>query len=283
MGHPALKLIDVCVNLLNSQFNNDREAVLKRAAEAGVSGILVVATDLAASTAAIESVAANHASSNSPRLLATAGIHPHDVAELPPDWQVQLATLAHQPEVCAVGETGLDFYRNFSPRDAQINAFAQQIALAVNLQKPLFVHDRESDGEVLRQLQQHTPLPPVLIHCFTGTGDELEAYLAAGFSIGITGWIADERRGQNLRELIRQIPLERLVIETDAPFLKPHNAPGNFLMQHNLPGRLKRRNEPALLGSVLTAIAALREESTEDIARATTANAQRLFGFSDPA
>ncbi len=269
-------LFDVCVNLLNSQFNSDREAVIERAHNAGVGKLLITATNLATSTQAI-------VWSQPPSRWCTAGIHPHDATDLPPTWLEELTHLAQHKHVVAVGETGLDFYRNFSPRTLQIEVFDQQIGLAARLGKPLFVHDRDSKGEVYQRLQKAGDLPPVLIHCFTGTRADLEAYLAAGFYIGITGWVADPRRGDTLRELVPHIPLERLVIETDAPFLKPHNTPADFLDDHNLPAKFKRRNEPALLPRVLEAITHLRPESAAEVARATADNAAILFGLQDSA
>lgn len=267
-------LTDICVNLLNSQFREDTHELLSRAADHGVSRILITATDLKSSQAAQTWC--------TPGLrYCTAGIHPHDAKALPDDWQRRLEALATQNCVRAVGETGLDFNRNFTPREQQLGVFEHQISLAQSINKPLFVHDRESDGEVLACLMHaasRAPLPAVVIHCFTGTEAELMNYLEAGFYIGITGWIADVKRGAELRRLVRKIPLERLLLETDAPFLRPHNAPATFWEEHGIM-HFKRRCEPALLRYVLSTIADEREESPDVIAHATTTNAVRLFGF----
>lgn len=265
-------LIDICVNLLNGQFREDTEAIIARAAAAGVARFVITGTDLDSSRRALEWCTHGRR--------ATAGVHPHDAGDLPADWLEQLHAIASDERVCAVGETGLDFNRNYTPQAAQRAVFDAQIELAQALGRPLFVHDRESNGEVLQRLlaaSQRAPLPPVVIHCFTGTADELDAYLEAGFYIGITGWICDERRGDQLRGLVPRIPLERLLLETDAPFLRPHNAPPDFADRHGLSGRHRKRNEPALLPSVLAGVAACRDEPESVIAAATTRNAETLF------
>lgn len=268
-------LVDVGVNLLNGQFGRDRDAIITRAQAAGVAGLLIIATDLETTAQAI-------ALSTSSSLRCTAGVHPHDAARVDDDWQQRLRRLAARPQVCAVGETGLDFNRNYSPPAQQLEVFAAQIAIAQSLDKPLYVHDRESRGELLRLLEGAGQLPPVLVHCFTGTEAELEAYLAAGFHIGITGWVTDPRRGETLRELVPRIPLDRLLIETDAPFLRPFNVPSTWSSEHGLTSRFKRRCEPAMLPYVLECIAQLRQQDTATIAAATSANARRLFDIGPP-
>ena len=265
-------IVDVGVNLLNRQFHHDCDAVIARARAAGVGGMLITATDLESCVCAI-------AQCTSPDLLCTAGIHPHDAGTAEQDWLQRLSALAQNPVVRAIGETGLDFNRNYSPRDTQIDFFRVQIALAQDINKPLFVHDRDSGGEVLNQLRQAGSLPGVVIHCFTGSAEELQRYLAEGYYIGVTGWITDPKRGATLRELVSVIPLNRLLLETDAPFLRPHNTPAEFVSDHNLPANRKRRNEPALLNYVLDAIAEHRSEPKAEIVAATTLNASHLFGF----
>ncbi len=267
-------LVDTCVNLLNGQFRRDREAVVMRAREQGVRQIIITATDL-------ESAAAAQALADPPHSYCTAGVHPHDVDKVCTEvWQDRLIELARHDAVVAVGETGLDFNRNYSQRDHQIDAFKAQIALAKAIDKPLFVHDREAAGTVLACLLEQQPLPDVVIHCFTGTQSELTAYIDAGFYIGITGWIADKRRGNELREIVHQIPVDRLLIETDAPFLLPQNL-GEAKNTTLVPVKGKR-NEPALLPFVLRAIASVRDEDYASLARATTANARRLFNLAVP-
>ncbi len=265
-------MIDICVNLDSRQFNRDRDAVLERAWACGVEALIITATDIASTRTAINW-------SSPERLRCTAGVHPHHAAEVDPHWEETLAQLAAHPAVCAIGETGLDFNRNFSPREDQLSVFATQIALARRLAKPLFVHDRDSEGEVLRQLQAAGPLPPTVIHCFTGNAADLRSYLSAGFYIGITGWVADDKRGQALRALVPEIPLERLLLETDAPFLRPHNVPDTWPEEHGVLRKYKRRNEPALLGYVCEAVADCYGVSAARVAQATSDNAKKLFSL----
>lgn len=266
-----MNLTDICVNLSNNQFKLDRKEVLQRAVEHDVSRFIVVGTDLASSRFCLD-----WAEERSD-VFASAGIHPHDADEAPVAWQQEIEALAEHPKVVAIGETGLDFNRNYSSRANQIICFEAQIAIAEKLQMPLFVHDRESDGLVLEKLRAFSQPAAVVIHCFTGTESELLAYLEAGFSIGITGWICDRRRGTALREMVHRIPLDRLLVETDAPFLRPHNIPADWLDRHQLGDQYKRRCEPAHLRFVVEAIAEHRSESFSEIAKATHENANRLF------
>ncbi len=268
-------LVDVGVNLLNGQFRRDRDAVVQRARQAGVDDMLIIATDLDSSMQAIELGGVLG-------MRCTAGVHPHDAAAVTPGWQDQLRQLATEPRVCAVGETGLDFNRNFSPPTVQREVFAAQIQIAQQVDKPLYVHDRESQGELMQILGTAGLLPPVLVHCFTGTAAELESYLQAGFYIGITGWVTDPQRGAALRDLVTHIPTERLLLETDAPFLKPFNTPEDWPGQHGLGSRYKRRCEPAMLPYVLQMMARLRQQDVAELAAATRANAERLFGMGQP-
>ena len=257
-------MIDIGVNLLHAQFDADRDAVLERARAHGVQLILT-------STSIEETRRAIAYCNDYPdtTLGCTAGVHPHDAGGADADWLTVLADYARQRPVHAIGEAGLDYFRNFSPREAQRAVFGAQIELAVATDKPLFVHDRDSGGETLELLHQHGAVSrDVVIHCFTGTEADLEAYLDAGYMIGITGWVCDRRRGESLRALIPRIPLHRLMIETDAPYLRPHNAP---------PDEHGRRNEPALLPYVVTQLAELYGESAETISAATAANARRFF------
>lgn len=268
-------LTDIGVNLLNGQFDNDRDAVIERARAAGVTRMLITCTDLAESR-----LGRQFCSAHPDGFWCTAGVHPHNAKDVAPDWLEELAALASEPWVRAVGETGLDFNRNFSPPEQQLKVFDAQLRLAAAAGKPVFVHDRDSDGKVFELLSRyHDELAGVVVHCFTGTEEDLERYLNAGFFIGITGWVCDSRRGQSLRDIVTMTPLNRLLVETDAPFLRPHNAPPPP------PGleRHKRRNEPALLGCVVAQLAELYEADEAEIAHATWQNASRLFDLPDPA
>ena len=259
-------MIDIGANLTSAVFREDLGAVLERAAQAGVCGVMVTGTDLVSSSAA-----AGLAARYPDYLAATAGVHPHDAKDVEPGWLDTLEDLLDQPCVKAVGETGLDFNRNYSPREAQLTAFDAQIELAVRRARPLFVHDRDSGGVVLERLRAHGPEPrQVVIHCFTGSALELDGYLSAGFMIGITGWICDERRGLELRELVRLIPAQQLMIETDAPFLLPRT------IDTKPPSR---RNEPANLIWVARCLAEARGENVADLIATTTDNARTFFAL----
>jgi TatD DNase family protein len=201
----------------------------------------------------------------------TAGVHPHHASELDTTQLQAFDALARQPEVVAVGECGLDYFRNFSPRDAQLDAFAKQLELAAAVGKPVFLHQRDAHEDFMNVLRRYRErLAGGVAHCFTAGMDEARAYLDLGLYIGITGWICDERRGHHLREVVKHIPADRLLIETDAPYLLPRDLQ---------PKPQSRRNEPMYLPHVLVAIAEARGESVERLAEITTDNALRLFSW----
>jgi TatD DNase family protein len=261
-------VIDIGINLMSNQFDNDRDEVVARAIAAGVSGMILTGTSEESSTQALAYVRDFEHEAMS--LWSTAGIHPHDAAAAEPGWQQRLAKLADNDQVRAIGETGLDFNRNYSPPEVQRACFADHINLAIDCQLPLFVHDRDTHGEVYAMLQaSRHKLTGVVIHCFTGNRDDLVRYLDAGFYIGITGWVCDRKRGVALRELVPAIPTDRLLIETDAPYLLPGNAQS--------PTQAKRRNEPCLLAYVAATIADLTDVDSAEVAAITAANARRFF------
>jgi TatD DNase family protein len=259
-------LIDIGANLTHDSFDADRDAVLARAAAAGVARIIVTGTSVTSSVQAAELCDAHPA-----RLFATAGVHPHHAADLDAHTSAALRSLLAAPQFVAVGECGLDFFRDYSPRDAQRSAFAAQLELAAEVGKPVFLHQRDAHEEFVAML---TPKRGALVggvaHCFTGGPRELEAYLELDLYVGVTGWVCDERRGAELRAAVPRIPLDRLLVETDAPYLLPRD------LAPKPPGR---RNEPQFLTHVLERVAELREQPVEAVARATTANAERLFGL----
>ena len=260
---------DIGANLLHKQFDSDREEVIARANAAGVTRLLITCTDLSESARGIE-----FCRGRPEAVWCTAGVHPHDAKDVEAGWLARLADLADNPEVAALGEMGLDFNRNFSPPEQQIEVFRSQLETAAALGKPVFVHDRDSNGQVFELLNNYaSELAGVVVHCFTGTGGDLAHYLEAGFYIGITGWLCDKRRGQPLRDLVPDIPMQQLLVETDAPYLRPHNAPAA------LNATDKRRNEPALLRCVIEKIAELTGHRPAQIARASHENASVLFGL----
>lgn len=260
-------LIDVGANLTHESFSGDLTDVLHRAASAGVRRLLVTGTTLAGSDAAI-ALARLH-----PGVLwATAGVHPHCATDFDATTEDRLRVLLRDPLVVAAGECGLDYFRDFAPRAAQRDAFARQLELAVASNRPLFLHQRDAHGDFLAMLkEQGSRLPAGVAHCFTNGPDELTDYLDIGLHIGITGWICDERRSADLRAAAALLPLDRVVVETDAPYLLPRTI---------RPAPRSRRNEPAWLPEVVRTLAGIMGLSAETVADAATRNAERLFGIS---
>ncbi len=265
-------MIDIGANLSNSVFKADLEEVLTRASSAGLKHIIITGTNVEESHNALQLCNQYQDFIPSLNLSSTAGVHPHDAKDLINTWIESLEHLHQNKFVKAVGETGLDFNRNYSPRDKQISAFREQLFLASKLEKPVFVHDRETGGETLRILREfENKLVAVVIHCFTGTKDELLAYLDAGFFIGITGWVCDERRGKQLQQIVPLIPDARLMIETDAPWLMPKKT--------TLKPAKKNRCEPAHLLDITKKIAQLRNQCPEEVRHYTAKNAENFFNL----
>lgn len=260
-------LIDIGINLTHDSYDNDRDEVLARAAAAGVTQMVVTGASGTGSHKAAELARAHPK-----RLFATSGVHPHHATELTSDLASELEELARRPEVVAVGECGLDYFRDFSPRDVQRAAFARQLEIAARVGKPLFLHQRDANEDFIAILREHKSVlaAGAVAHCFTGTGAELTACLELGLAIGITGWICDERRGRHLLPLMREIPADKLMVETDGPYLLPRDL---------TPKPASRRNEPAYLPHVAAAVARARGESLQDLAASTTATARRFFGL----
>ena len=259
----AYKIVDIGVNLIHRSFQRDRMEVIERAMTAGVTTMIITGTSLATSEAAVRIAreSPNH-------LFATAGVHPHDSRNCTDETVAELRRLAASDEVVAIGECGLDFNRDFSPRPIQGKWFEAQVALAEEMQRPLFMHERDAHARFCEILKYSRRSVPAVIHCFTGTREELRAYLDMGLHIGITGWICDERRGLHLRELVQEIPLDRLMIETDAPFLTPRNMP----MKPK-----DSRNEPAFLTQVLKTLADCLGKPPAFVALETTRTATEFF------
>ena len=256
-------LVDIGANLTHDTFDEDRQDVLQRARDAGVTQVIVTGTSIDGSEKALQ-LAREHDG-----LFATAGIHPHHADETSIEAMNRLETLSADERVKAIGETGLDFFRDYSPRKDQIASFEDHLALAIKTRLPLFLHERDAwpvFTEVLRSCRNE--LTNVVVHCFTGDRNALHAYLDLDCHIGITGWICDERRGTHLIPLIRDIPDNRLLIETDAPYLLPRSI---------RPKPKSRRNEPYYLTVVCKAVASARGETYDELARKTSANAVRFF------
>lgn len=259
-----MHLIDIGANLTHDSFDRDRDAVLQRARAAGVHTMVVTGASRAHSPAAL-ALARSHPGT----LFATAGVHPHHATEYTAECDAELRALHHHAEVVAVGECGLDYFRDFSPRPAQRRAFEMQLQLAADTGKPLFLHQRDAHADFVAMLDNFDGrLGPAVVHCFTGTRAELFDCLDRDWHIGITGWLCDERRGRHLRELVLSIPADRLMIETDAPYLLPRTLD---------PMPKDRRNEPAFLPHIAAELARDRGQSLEDVAAATTATARAFF------
>ncbi|MCC2657374.1 MAG: YchF/TatD family exonuclease [Panacagrimonas sp.] len=262
-------MIDIGANLAHDSFDGDREAVLQRAWDAGVEAIVVTGSCAASSRRALE-IARAHPG----RLHATAGLHPHHAADWSPAHAALFRELAQDPALVSLGECGLDYFRDLSPRPVQRAAFEAQLELAVELRRPLFLHQRDAHADFLAILRDHrSRLGAVCVHCFTDTHAAAEDYLALDCHIGITGWICDERRGRHLLQIVPQIPADRLLLETDAPYLLPRTVPK---AQQPRDGR---RNEPAYLPFVVRAVAAARVESVDTVARNSADAARAFFGI----
>ena len=258
-------LVDIGANLTHPAFATDAEAVVERARAAGVGTVIVTGTTVEESRAAA-------ALADRYGLYSTAGVHPHHARECDAETIPSLRKIiGENPRVVAVGECGLDFNRNYSPHPDQEKWFVAQIELALALHKPLFVHSRDAHPR-LAEILKSMKVEKAVVHCFTGQQDELRAYVALGLYIGITGWICDERRGKHLLGLVRDIPRDRLLLETDAPYLTPRDL-------HPQPKA--RRNEPAVLPHIARAVARSLGRPFEDIATETQRNAQVFFSLDE--
>jgi TatD DNase family protein len=255
-------MIDIGANLTHASFRADLAEVVARARSAHVESLVVTGTTVEESRRAVEIAEAFG-------LFATAGVHPHHARECGPQTIPQLKEIARHPRVVAVGECGLDFNRNYSPHPDQEKWLVAQIELAREISKPLFLHSRDAHPRFAQIVKQHR-IEKAVAHCFTGEREELRACLDLGLYIGITGWICDERRGKHLVELVRDIPRDRLLLETDSPYLTPRD-------MHPQPKA--RRNEPAFLPHIARAVARALGRPVEEIAAETTRNARALFGL----
>ncbi|WP_081136462.1 TatD family hydrolase [Halomonas sp. BC2] len=260
---PSTPLVDIGANLTHESFQRDLSDVIARARAANVTRMIVTGTDVAHARQAVEMAR------QFTGLYATAGVHPHDASGWSENVAQALGDLYTLPEVVAVGECGLDFNRNFSTPQEQERAFEAQLALAAASGLPLFLHERDA-GQRMREILHHwrDDISHAVIHCFTADRETLRGYLELDLHIGLTGWICDERRGHHLRDLVREIPLDRLMVETDCPYLLPRN----------LPAKLKgRRHEPALLPWIVQEIARWHQVSDTELAAATTRTALQFF------
>ena len=259
-----MQLVDIGANLTHASFRDDLDAVVARARAAGVATIILTGTTVLESRLAAE-LADRY------ELYCTAGVHPHHARDCDERTIAELRRLALHPRCVAIGECGLDFNRNYSPHPDQEKWFVAQLELGLELGKPLFFHSRDAHPRFAEVVRAHRPARAVA-HCFTGEAEELHAYLHLGLYIGITGWICDERRGTHLLRLVRDIPADRLLLETDSPYLTPRDLK---------PQPKARRNEPAFLAHILKTVARALGQPAEEVAVQTARNAQRLFGIDE--
>ncbi|MFO6423349.1 TatD family hydrolase [Motilimonas sp. KMU-193] len=256
-------MIDIGINLTNARFDKDRAEVIAAAQQAGVTAMIVTGTSLQESQQAAQ-LAAQYPD----YLYATAGVHPHDAKSVDQDTWPALRELWALPQVKAVGECGLDYNRDFSPRPIQDKVFAAQLEQAVELQLPVFLHERDASARFIEILKPYRDqLPAAVLHCFTGTQEELHAYLDLDLHIGITGWICDERRGLHLHDAVKVIPDNRLMIETDSPYLVPRSL---------RPKPKSSRNLPQYLPHIAQTIADIKGQPLAELI-ANTARTSRAF------
>lgn len=239
-------------------FEGDRDDVLARAREADVTRMVIVGTDLPTSQAAFDLC------NGEAGLFPTAGIHPHDASGATPDVRTSIEQLCRRPECVAVGETGLDYFKEYSPREQQKRSFDWHLELARELQKPVVVHCRDAHEDTALAISQFPGVSGVM-HCYTMGVEELPSYLQAGFYISFSGVVTFPKNEEN-RKAAAAVPEDRLLVETDCPFLAPQ-------------GHRGKRNEPALVRHVLEVVADVRGEPFERLARVTSDNAARLFGL----
>ena len=269
MAH-NMKLIDIGINLMNPSYDKDRDEVVKAAAAAGVSPLIITGSGERSSLDA-----ALYASTYNARkpgaLYNTVGVHPHEAKNCGNGTIDFLMCLVREKGAAAIGECGLDYNRDFSPRDVQRRWFVKQAELAAELSLPLFLHERDAFADFSTILREYvSSVPAAVVHCFTGTQEELEHYLSLGCYIGVTGWICDERRGRRLRDLVKKIPPDRLLLETDGPYLLPKDLP--FKVKN-------KRNEPQFLPHIAETVARCLEKDPAKLARETYANTLRFFGL----
>lgn len=258
------QFIDIGVNLTHKSLMRDFNAVIQRALDAGVEQMVVTGTQFEDSAKAIQLCEQfpNH-------LVCTAGVHPHHSSEWEASSEDSLRELARHTCVRAIGETGLDFNRNYSPQEAQIEAFQHQLTIATSLEKPVFTHQRDAHDAFVAILREHrNNLTRVVVHCFTDSPSALREYLDLDCHIGITGWICDERRGLELQQLVKLIPPNRLMVETDSPYLLPRDLPTK---------PANRVNEPAYLPHILQSIAYHQNKAVDKLARECLNTSRQFF------
>ncbi len=251
---------------MHTSFKNNREEIINEAKKVGVSKFIITGT-----TVEFSQVASEYASQYPNTLYSTAGVHPHDAKDCDENTIDELEKIAKTPCVVAIGECGLDYNRDFSPRDIQREWFEKQVQLAKKLDMPLFLHERDAHEDMVNILERYPEIcEKCVVHCFTGTSDEAEKYIDLGCYIGVTGWICDAKRGKSLQEAVNVIPSDKLMIETDAPFLIPKNfdeKPKN------------NKNEPKYLPHILKTIAHYKNADVEELSKDVTKTTEKFFNI----
>ncbi len=259
------QFFDIGANLTHKSFDKDLESILSEANDQGVKRLSITGSCLEDSIIASE-IAEKYKST----CISTAGIHPHNAKEYSPGLFTEIKSLLKKDVVKSIGETGLDFNRNFSsPKDQQLS-FEAHIELSIEMNIPMFLHERDAHKKFIEITASYIDhMPKSVVHCFTGNKDALLKYLEMGFYIGITGWLCDERRGKHLEELVSLIPLDRLMIETDSPYLLPRDMGIDN----------SARNEPRYLGHIAKKVASFRPESEELLFSAIYMNSLDFFNL----
>ena len=261
------KFIDIGVNLTGSSFKKDVSQVIERAQQVGVEQLIITGTDIEHSEQAI-----NLSQQYESVCYSTVGLHPHHASDYSNDMGSELREMLTHKNVVAVGECGLDFNRNYSSRKEQLRAFEAQIEIAIDLKKPLFLHQRDAHEDLIAIIKNcRNDLSQVVAHCFTGTIEEVNDYNLLDMHIGVTGWICDERRGQFLQQAVKQIPIDRIMLETDAPYLLPRDL-------KEKPDK-KNRNEPCFLPHIASAVATYMKVEESQLIAAAIDNSQSFFGI----
>jgi len=275
-------MVDCGVNLTNPKFHQNTDYVIARALSSGVQKMVVTGLKLVGSKSAVIM-----AKTRPNVLYAAVGVHPHFVKD---DWEEKnnktlevLEELVKQPECVAVGECGLDFNRNYSPAELQTSTFKQQVQLAVRYQKALLIHERDSHDAILEVLKDfESTLPPVVMHCFTGSAEQIKTYVAKGFYIGVTGYVCKEKHGEHLRAAIKDgtLPLKNIVVESNAPYMTP-NTPDDQIdpVSKTLLEHCFADNEPCTLSIIVRCIAKCVSKEPRAIADQLTENAMNVFRF----
>ena len=258
------EVADIACNFTSERFDKDLDEVINRAITNKITKFGLICSRFSDIDKLLEIY--NQYSKN---MFFTIGVHPHHANEINDKYLKNLKEAITKNNPDAIGETGLDFFRNLSTYDEQIYAFEEQIKIAVDTNKPLFLHQRDSHDDFIKILRQYSSdISKAVVHCFTGTQEQLEDYLELDFYIGVTGWICDEKRNVELRKTIKNIPLEKLMIETDCPYLIPKNLPEK--PQNN-------RNEPSNLNHIINEIAILMGIDIDILRKQTFKNTINYF------